>query len=317
MTPTTVTLHTPGGYAAKTFAAMATLLQASARAPRLVVAPNSANASIAPSGSYTHQVSVPVGSALWAISATCDQTEGCTLNLLDAAGSPLANQAPYFASLSGAGAGVSYQDSRGGAHTILNRRFHLPKYQLVIEPGLLQVKIVNLSANSNKIRVGLYFSIPVAGAPRNAFDNQLDAELAIARRAIRNIDLTTGQAAPMPAAAAVGNPMQQPAINALFDFSTAGDHSAVLGVQGHFIAIHQLGFRSQADQTIRLLDKDADVYPPFDDYQGSFGLTYQDEPYFVLGAGNPFVINLAAGTGGNLGRLSGFLKYRVFDRWPL
>lgn len=309
MAPVAFRRHAPSRYAARTFAALGPLFQASARETRVVLAPDSSNASIAADGSYEHRVSVPAGSALWAIAATCSQAAGFTLNIVDAAGTQLASQA--LSNLNGPGS-VTYKDSRGATHTISDPLVRLPKYLVVPEPGVVRVKLVNLAGVANRIRTALYFSIPSSAAP-NEYDAHLTEELGLARRAIRNID-TTGQ----PSAPVTADPMSQPATHVPFNVSTVGNNIVVQGVQGYVIAIHQLSLYSTAVQTIRLLDRDADLMGSLDDFDGGYMLPYSPDPHFVLGDGNSFVIKLAAGSGGSpTGKVTGFLKYRVFERWPL
>lgn len=285
--------------------------------PRVAIVPDKGNVAVAAKASYEHRVTVPVGSILWAIAGTSEQPEGFTLNVIDAAnGSALCSQAPRFANITGQGT-LTYKDCYGAAHTLANPLYVFPKYRPIIEPGVLRVQILNLSANVNTVQVALYILHPPRpGEPRNHWNELLDAELMLARRAL----MTADQVAGTTAAAAGIDPMSQPATNQPFNVTAEGDNIVIPGSQGYRVAIHQLSlFNPTAKQTIRLLDGDQDLMGPLTDLAPGNGLflPYQAEPHFVLTDGRPFVVNLAGSEGGPVGAVTGFAKYRMFEKWGL
>jgi hypothetical protein len=290
--------------------------------PRVQVVPDRQAVAVAAKAAYEGRVTVPVGSALWAISASSSQAEGFKLNILDGgSGAQLVSpQSPQFGSLSGQGS-VTVKDSSGNAGSITSPLFILPKYQILTEPGQLRVQITNLSASVNNIQVALHFAAaPRPDDPRNQWNDLLDAELQLARRAIRNLDLASGQPIAATAAASSGDPMSQPATNYPFTVLAASlptQQAIVNSRSGMRLAIHQLSFYSSAVQNIRLIDSAGnELHPQLPDYKGGFFLPYQqEEPHFVLPAGLNFVIDASAGSGGATGNIVGFVKVRLLDHW--
>jgi hypothetical protein len=311
-------------YHAAARGAMAPFLNALSYRPRVRIVPDRQGTAVTAKGSYEGRVSVPAGAVLWGISASSSQAAGFRLNLLDggATGEALASASPFYSQLSGQGP-TQVKDSAGTLKTITNPLFILPKHRVITEPGLIRVQILNLAAAVNTIQVCLHVSLPPRpGDPRNQWNELMDAELNLARRAIRNQDLTTGL--PMvPSSQAIalgGDPMSQPATNLPFSTSATGDTVIVPASAGNRIAIHQLSLFSTEEQNIRLLDGTpggTDLQGGLPDYKGGYFLPYQhEEPHFVLTAGQPFVLNIAAGTvSGLTGTLTGFVKFRLLQKW--
>lgn len=315
----TLQIRTPqfpaGLYAATALAATAPLDFALSYTPRVHTIPDKSNVAIQKKASYEHRVTVPAGALLWAISGVCDQAAGFTLNILDVAGTSLCQPAPYFGNLTGQGT-TSVKDCKGDLHAIQNPLFVLPKTRLVAEPGLLRVQILNLSPNVNNVQVALHFVYPPApGDPRNQWNDLLDAELMLARRAVKNADLTAGGIPVTQAVANGGDVMSQPATTLPFSVAGAGNTVVIPGAGGYRIAVQFVSGFSDSLQDVHFLDGDADLQGPLPNFKGGFFLPYEaTEPYWVLSPGQPFKIGLAdhddpAGT------FNGMVKFRMLERW--
>jgi hypothetical protein len=298
------------------------LLRALSYRPRVQVVPDRQGASIAIKGSYEGRVSVPVGSALWAISATSAQAAGFKLNLLDAGGAPLASEAAFFSMIASGPTTTQLKDSAGTLKTITNPLFVLPKYRILTEPGLIRAQIQNLASVTNSVQVALHFALPPRpGDPRNGWNDLMDAELELARHALRNVDLTTGALVTTSQTIAGGDPLNQPATTLAFNVSAVGDNIVIPAAAGYRIAVHQVSMYSTENQTIRFLQgtpAGVDLQGPLVNFAQGAGyyLSYQkEEPHFILDTGQPFVLNIAAGSGGATGNLSGFVKYRMLQNW--
>lgn len=311
-------------YHASSRAANEPLLRAISYRPRVHIVPDRQAVNIAASGMYEGRVSVPPGAALWAIAGSSQRAEGFKLNLIDGGnGSPIATEAPYFSQLTG-NATTQVKDCSGTLRTITNPLYILPRYRLVTEPGLIRVQIANLSTSANQIQVALYFSLPPRpGDRRNEWNELVDAELDLARRAIRNLDLMSGQpiaaAPPSQAVTLGGDPMRQPATPMPFNITGTGDTVVIPAAAGYRIAIHQLSIWSPIQQTIRFLagtPSGTDLQGPLTDFSGGDFMPYvAEEPHFVLPSNVPFVINNAAGTAGTTGPVTGLVKYRMLQKW--
>ncbi len=308
-----------GRYHQPALAALKPLRSALGYEDRREVIPDSSNKAVGVKATYEQRITVPAGAFLWAITGVSQQPEGFRLQVVDtASGRGLLSQPAHFTSSAGVGFPAGIVDCYGAAVAIRQPLYVLPKPRVVIEPGMLRVQVTNLSALINTIQVVLHFAAPLpAGAPRNEWDAICEAEVELARRALRGqVVVTPGQ----PGAAGQGSdqsdPMNQPAANLPFNVSAAGDNLILAGAQGYRIAIHQLSMYSTANQTVRLLDGDTDLMGPIVKMQtgSGFFLPYQDEPHFVLTDGRPFIINLAPGDD-PVAALTGFMKYRMLERW--
>jgi len=305
-------------YHTRALQAMAPLFAALSYRPRVMVVPDAQGASVSASARYEGRVSVPVGSALWAISASSSQGAGFKINITDGASSAdsLATEATFFSNLSGQGP-KQVKDAQGNLHTIANPLCVLPQYRLVTEPGLLRVQLQNLAASVNVIQVALHFAdAPRPGDPRNQWNAYLDAELNLARHAVRNLDLTTGQA--ITTTTTNEDPMSQPATNMPFYLTATGDQIVIPAAAGYRIAIHQLSLLSGAAQNIHFYQgtpSGTDLQGPLEDFGSGYFLPYQkEEPHFILDSGKPFVLSNSAGSGGT-GHMSGFVKFRMLTKW--
>ena len=296
--------------------------------PRHEVIPNQQDAVIAKQGVYDHRVTVPAGTWLWGLAGTSQQPEGFSVHITDFATKTTLWSGPIsYTNLTGQGS-VTLQDPTGANITIATPLNVLPKPRPIIEPGLLNVQITNLSAvNTNKVQLVLYLWIPPASdAPRNDWNAQLEDEVklwgGLATAAAGNAP--TGAAPPLTQAS-LPNPsprdpaLDAPAKNQPFNISAAGDNVLIAGVPGYRIAVHQLSLWNVVAQNVRLLDGlgGTDLQGPLTDFGAGNGyfLPYQAEPHFVLVDGHPLVANLAAGTAGTQGAITGFAKYRLLKQW--
>jgi hypothetical protein len=302
--------------------ALAPLRQALGFEPRAAVIPDSANISVAGNSTYEHRVSVPVGSRLLALSGSTEQPEGFRVQIIDTASNRgLLSQPAQFGNVTGQGYPDGVKDCRGNTIQIVQRWHMLPRPRAIIEPALLKVQVTNLSASPNALQLVLFLAQP-CGPERNRWNDVLDADLDLCRRALRGQVIVTGADGQQTVvdAAATDDPLRRPATNQPFSCSTLGDNIVVPGAQGYRIAIHQLSMWNTAKQTVRLLDGAAgvDLMGALTDFPAGGGdfLPYQDEPHFVLQDGHAFVINIAADTDGDAtGAVNGFLKYRMFEHW--
>jgi hypothetical protein len=306
-----------GRYNRTAIAAMSPLDFALSYYPRVQVVPDKANVAIQKRASYEHRVTVPAGAMLYAISGVCDQAAGFTVNVLDVSGTALAQPAPSFRNLTGnVSTPLQVKDCLGNLHTIKNPLFYLPKARPVIEPGLLRVQILNLSPNVNTVQVALHFVYPPApGDPRNEWNDLLDAELELARRAVRNADLTAGGAPISTAVQNGGDVMSQPATTLPFSINAAGNTVVVPGAGTYRVAIHQLSLFSDAEQNIQFLDGVSDLQGPLPNYKGGYFLPYQaEEPIWICSPGSSFQIGLTTGND-PVGTVNGFIKFRMLEKW--
>lgn len=316
-------------YHRRVLSALEALRKAEGYEPRNEVIPNQQDAVIAKQGVYDHRVTVPAGTWLWAIAGTSQQPEGFTVHITDFATKTTLWSGPInYMNLTGQGS-VTVQDPTGANVQIATPLHLLPKPRPIIEPGLVNVQVVNLSAtNTNKIQLVLYLMIPpAADSARNAYNAELEAEVNLWRSVVTaaQASLSSGAAAPAIPQASLPNPMQRdpaldaPAKNQPFNVAAAGDNVLIAGVPGYRIAVHQLSLWNVVAQNVRLLDGagGTDLQGPLTDFGAGNGyfLPYQAEPHFVLADGHALIANLAAGTAGTQGAITGFCKYRLLKQW--
>ncbi|HZT36617.1 MAG TPA: hypothetical protein VFA28_01875 [Bryobacteraceae bacterium] len=296
--------------------------------PRHEVIPNQQDAVIAKQGVYDHRVTVPAGTWLWGLAGTSQQPEGFSVHITDFATKATLWSGPInYVNLTGQGS-VTVQDPTGANVQIATPLHLLNKPRPIIEPGLLNVQVVNLSAtNTNKIQLVLYMlRPPEAGGARNVYNTELEAELDLWRSVVTAaVGTPANAAAPAIQQASLPNPIQRdpaldaPAKNQPFNVAAAGDNVLIAGVPGYRIAVHQLSLWNVVAQNVRLLDGlgGTDLQGPLTDFGAGNGyfLPYQAEPHFVLGDGHSLVANLAAGTAGTQGAITGFAKYRLLKQW--
>ncbi len=308
-----------GRYHRPALAALMPLRQALGYGNRREVVPDSANKAVGPVATYEQRITIPAGSFLWAIAAASGQAQGFRMQVIDmASGRGLLSQSADFThTAGGTGYPLGIRDCTGAAVHIRQPLYVLPKPRVVIDPGMLKVQVTNLANAVNLLQVVLHFATPPeAGAARNEWNGICEAEVDLCRRAVRGQTVTTqtGGSTVTAPTADQSDPMSSPASNIPFNVSGAGANLVIPGTVGYRIAIHQLSLYNTVEQTVRLLDGDTDLMGPLTNMAVASGyfLPYQEEPHFVLTDGRPFQIHLA---GLPAGAVTGFAKYRMFERW--
>lgn len=113
--------------------------------------PDTRNASVPANGSFEDQVSVPPLSFLLMISGVSDQVEGFRFQIDDkGTRAPVASQMMRF--------GVNTNRNAGAGIRVLP--YILPSPYAVAYPGLLAVRVTNLSAVANNLQLVLHFAVP-------------------------------------------------------------------------------------------------------------------------------------------------------------
>ena len=307
-----------GGYNETAEAALIALDQAAGLRPFVAVMPEAANVAIPALGTFQARVSVPVGALLWGISGKSAQAAGATVQVTDSkTQKPLFSQDVNIGNV--AGGSLSVPDAYGTVHSYTGAVHVLPKAMIVVSPGLLTVKIVNLAAVVNNIQLALHFSLPnPAGVPNpNAYNDELNHELDLAIRAIRDpgsgnvlTSTTPAGSSATPATPAPTLDLVDSLFRVAFDISTVGDNTIIPGNTGlGKISIYQLDlWNATAAQDIGLKDGPNPLRGTLANFPAQMGyaLTFQDAYHFQLTPGNSFVINISGGT-----RLTGFVRYRM------
>ncbi|GEM_PF-2509438 len=303
-----------GGYNEAAEGALMALDKAAGLRPFVAVMPEAANTSIAANGTYEARVSVPVGALLWGISGLSGQAAGATVQVTDSkTQKPLFSQPVNIGNVTGGS--LTVPDCYGANHLYTGPVHVLPKPALVLSPGLLQIKIVNLAAVPNILQVALHFSLPSpAGVPNpNAWNDELSRELDLANRAIR--DVGTGTLVTNTAAPNASSPMPAPTVNLVdtlitvsFDIAAAGDNAVVAGNAAGRISIYEFDLWNVAQQDITLKNGAQPLRGTLANFpaQTGYTLAYQGAYHFQLSPGQSFNINLGNGT-----RVTGFVRYRM------
>ena len=109
--------------------------------------------------------------------------------------------------------------------------------------------------------------------------------------------------------------MARPATNRPFSISATGGNILIPAVPGRRIAIHEFSAWNTVEQNIRIQDGTQDLVGQLLDYPANafYYLPYQDEPHFILTDGNAFNIDLSAISGGSVGAMNGYVRYRLFQ----
>lgn len=117
--------------------------------------PDAANAVLAAGQPIEIRLSVPVGTWVWGFSATSSAAAGFEAQVIDLReGAPFWGQPVNYANVSG----------QGSAAGITFPLFILPAPRLVIEPGMLSIKLRNLAATSNTVQFVVFTIEPEARA---------------------------------------------------------------------------------------------------------------------------------------------------------
>lgn len=123
----------------------------------------------------------------------------------------------------------------------------------------------------------------------------LDAELA------RRLRRALAEAAP--------ETLPEPSVKA-FDVSSPGDNVILAGAPGYRIAIYELTLYNTTQQNIEIRDGSNPLLSlPGFPAQAGYQLGMQQQPHWVLGYGSSLIVNIASG------RVTGFVRYRMLERW--
>ena len=135
-------------------AAMAAVAQVAAL-PRLRPAaypmPDEPNQTLPARGLIEIKLSLPVGSWVWAFSASSTETAGFECQVID-----LRENAPFW----GSPANWENVSGQGTTAGITAPLFVLPAPRLVIEPAILSVKLRNLAAAANTVQLVAFVMEP-------------------------------------------------------------------------------------------------------------------------------------------------------------
>lgn len=313
-------------YHRQALAAMEPLRKALGYEPRIEVLPDRQHVSVAAAATWDHRVTVRPGSYLWALSGSTTQPEGFTVQLTDAATrSNMFSGALQLQNITGQGT-ASVKDCGGTSRTIKTPLHVLAVPRPLVEPGLLNVQIVNKSSSANAIQLVLWiWEPPQLATEWNEWNQELALEIAAWRQLVGALPHVAAGAGGTPSSSSsngksyLNDPaMLSPAYHRAYNVQDAGDNIIIPSVPGRRIAIHQMSLYNLVEQDIRVLDGTVDLTGPFSDFGegGALYLPYQEEPHFVLQDGNPFVINLSAiASVGTTGGVTGFVKYRLFSSW--
>ena len=312
-------------YWRKAARAMEPLRKALGYAPRQEVIPTSPNVVVGARAIYDQRITLPAGSWLYAISGSSQQAEGFNVQITDFGSASTLFAAPInIQNLTGGNAPAGIVDASGAAVTAAWPLHLLNLPRPIPEPGIVNAQITNMSANTNRVQLVLWFLCPVPNQPRNRWNDELDAELDLFRRIVGgNVATQTAANGGQPAQdPAFSLPANNQAINATAVGALPTCNIVVSGVAGFRIAIHQLDLYNAANQqTIRLLSgadlAAIDLRGALTDYpaQGGYGLAYQAEPHFVCEDGAPFSVNLTDTQANGGGPVTGFCKYRLIRTW--
>lgn len=139
------------------------LRQAEGYKPRFACVPDESNISVPARKQFEGQLWIQPGSIIHSIACTSQQADGFRLQILDAA-----TGERFFA--------TPQRFDPLASDTFRNQRAILAQPRLVLEPGLFNVTVTNLSSSDNQIQVTIFYAIPPA-APLDAAGVQLAASL--------------------------------------------------------------------------------------------------------------------------------------------
>lgn len=116
------------------------------------VVPDAPNASVIARGTFDGRISVLPGTLLYGMSGSSDQPEGFKVQIQDLGSKALLFPTP-----------VDSQDCTGGSGSVLGISNQLSLFRkpfFVVEPGLLSVKVQNLSPNNNSLQLVIWAASP-------------------------------------------------------------------------------------------------------------------------------------------------------------
>jgi hypothetical protein len=297
----------PARYHSAAFRAYATLGNALGYEQGEHVVPDVSNAQLIANGRFEGRIPLRPQSYIWAYSAYSAQPEGFTVQIID-----LSTGMQFFQNPEKHGLLSGKQVDPYGINFPL---CILPAPKLVLAPGVLSVRVMNLSASANEVQFVIFTAEPPVEGIRvkNAHNLLLDAEAALAARAIRG-----GFAPGIPGpgsgsgSGAGGSGIIAPAVEDLsqpIEIAGAGTYAVLPGFTSYRIAIHELQLYTTAAADITLWDgATRKLQGTFTNFPGGAGfyLPPSERPHFRLTAGNPFIIETT-------GALAGFVNYRMLS----
>jgi hypothetical protein len=309
-------------YGQRALMALEHLRKAAGYQARHEVIPDRQHVAIAANATWDHRVSVRPGSYLWALSGTSGQADGFAVQITDfATPSNLFSGPVIYQNLTGTGS-YAYVNSAGSSLLLAPPLHLLASPRPLIEPAVLNVQITNLASVANQVQLVLWIWEPSAAGvqARNQWNDEIDAQLAEWRATAPEASAEVpGSSSTTAGSHPIDPAMLTPAYHRAFAVGASGPNIVIPGVPGMRISIHQLSIYNTVEQNIRLLDNTEDLIGPLTDYGlgGTYYLSYQDQPQFVLQDGHPFVIDLSPilATPGVTGNVTGFCKYRLFKQW--
>lgn len=294
------------------------LRQAEGYEQYLEVAPDTQHVGIAPGATWDHRLPVRPGSWLFGLSGSTANATGFTLQVTDlGTRSNLFSGSIKSKALFGAST-VQVRDCTNTARNIFCP-LHLLGVPRPILPasadgsGVLNIQVTNLDAsNTQNVQIVIWLYRPKPGAfTPNAWDRTLQDRLA---QWMTKHPTPNAVAADAMQRRPIDPSMSKAAYNRPYSVAGTGPNVIIPGVPGKRIAVHELSVYNTTEQNLRFLNNVADLTGPVPDFAaGSFYfLAYQEEPHWILDDGAPFQIDLSAISGGSVGTINGFVKYRLF-----
>jgi hypothetical protein len=278
--------------------------------PFVAAIPEAAATLVPAQAVYEPRVSIPVGSLLWGISAKSAQAAGFTVQVTDVATQkPLFSQPIAFDDITGGS--LQIKNCYGQVQTLANPLHVLPKPMMVLAPGVLAVKVSNLAVVANRLQVCLHFALPTRAANYpNAYNQLIMDELGAAARALRDVGAnsvaTNGQGNSSNDQS--GGQGSNTLIRVPFDIASVGDNTIIQGNSAGRITIYQLDLWNVSQQSIQLKAGATLLRGILANFpsQTGYGLAPGAKYHFQLQPGEPFIINLSAGT-----QTTGFVSYQM------
>ena len=293
----------PARYHVKAFGAFQTLSEALGYEQGQHVIPDATNASLIANGRFESRVTLPPQSYIWGFGCYSQRAEGFTTQIID-----LGTGASFFASPE------RFEVLGGELPEPFGIDFPLsilPAPRLVLAPGVLSVRIVNQSSLANRIQFVIFTAQPPVEGIRkkNAANFMLDAEAALAARAIRGGFAPGVGGGPSGGSLPGGGsaPAQPQDLSQYIEIAAAGTHTVLPGFGSFAIAIYELQLYAPAggdftlwDGASRKLQGTLTGFPA----GAGFYLPPSTRPHFRLTPGNSFVIETTGAAGG-------FVNYRM------
>jgi hypothetical protein len=291
----------PGPYHGAAFTALDPVRLAGNMEPRVIVVPENYYAGAGmPSGSTVeYRATVPAGSVVWAISGYggAGFNPNFQLQIFDQAAKknlfsqPMTIRRREFSGYS------FFNDSYfhlGPPSSTRSFAYYpqvlLPKPYPVRSPGVLHIQITS-NGPAFQQQACIWVAIPTGEGAVNEHDITLAADLVAASRAVRTPQSSDPVMVALP-----------------IDITTLGDNIVIFGAGSSRITIYELDLWNVSSQTIKLLDGANALRGPYTNLPDTTGvyLGHTGRPHFQLSPGQPFIINLSAGT-----QVTGYVRYRL------